>query len=68
MTEMLTREKLNVRGCDTPNCPDNHDVLFVDPACHDEGVSASYDKATGALTLSCHVCGRPVAAILVAAN
>jgi hypothetical protein len=65
---MLTREKLNQCGCDKPNCTDSHDVLFIDPICHDEGVSASYDKATGALTLSCHVCGHPMVAILVAAT
>jgi len=68
MSDVLTREKLNQCGYDEPNCTDSHDVLFIHPMCHEEGLSASYDKATGALMLSCHVCGRPITEILVAAS
>jgi hypothetical protein len=67
---MLTQRDLADVGCDNPDC-DNPDCaspprLFFHGACHDDGLEAMYEKATGYLTLICRECKSPVAVFLLA--
>ena len=65
----LTREELDVRGCDNPNCSSLHDhtVLFFHGGCHPSaGTRVSYNKRSGNITISCIKCKDRIAEIAVA--
>jgi hypothetical protein len=68
--EVLTQRDLADQGCDNPECdnPDcrNPPQLFFHSGCHDEGLDAVYDKASGVLALVCRECETPVAVFLPA--
>ena len=63
-----TQVDLDQTGCEDPNCPhEDHAVLFLVQRCHERaGLSASYDKRTGVMTLTCKECSDPVGSIKVA--
>jgi hypothetical protein len=72
MGNVETQSTLRDKGCNNPECtnPDcrNPPQLFIHSSCHDDGLFAVYDKATGCLVLICRECETPVVAFLVAAG
>lgn len=64
-------DRIAAAGCQNPNCKGgcaaDQGILFLHPRCHqNSGVQVSYEKGSGALTISCNRCERPLAAIAVA--
>lgn len=63
----LTQAILDASGCDTPNCREDHSILYIKGHCHPRAaVEAAYHKASGTLRISCFRCRRPIAEIEVA--
>lgn len=69
-TSPLTRRELDAQVCGNPACThEAHDELFLSPGCHPGGgVTVSYHKDTGVLTIRCHHCERFITSIGVAAQ
>jgi hypothetical protein len=69
MLRMLTQAELNREGCGIDGCGHDHSILYLASRCHmGAGLEASYEKATGILTMRCKRCKAPVTEILVAAG
>jgi hypothetical protein len=69
MGNVETQTTLADQGCDNPDCDNpncrNPPQLWFH-GCHDDGLDAVYDKATGCLVLICRECGEPQGAFLLA--
>ncbi len=60
----ITREHLD---CGCANCGGHTQEIYLTSNCHDSAsFEAVYDKRDGTLTLSCDVCGEPVAILQIA--
>ena len=57
----LTSDELDaMRGCDSPECKEFHQRIYLQQECHGFPVYASYDKLTRELVLQCTVCQQEV--------
>jgi len=72
MPTILTRKFLNNWKCNNPDCTHDHSTLFFHTRCcvdEDDNpapMQASYEKATGLLTLACVGCDEPLVVLQIA--
>ena len=60
-------EELDQIGCANPECREDHRVIYFHSKCHpDAGTWASFDKATGTVTIECLLCRKHLIEVLVA--
>jgi hypothetical protein len=61
-----TQETLNKMICDNPLCKEDHQALYLHPACHvNHHIIAFYDKKRGTINFSCSFCKKYVAEVAV---
>ena len=62
-------EDMQDAECGMDGCTDNHEELFLNPACHPRsGVTALYIKRLQVVYFACSKCGKPSIAIAVASR
>jgi len=68
MPPPLTQSVMNMSECSNPSCThEDHPLLHFHGRCHLKGpVNVVYEKATGILKVTCAICGKFIANILVA--
>lgn len=62
----MTRSMLEQKGCESPDCKEDHTVLWLSSQCHPgHPMQANFNKKTGLVTLVCYVCQREAGRIVV---
>jgi hypothetical protein len=69
MDDPIYREDLDLRGCDDPDCQEDHGPLYFSSVCHGENdlLRATYLRG-GSLVLSCAECGREIVRLAIASR
>lgn len=61
---VLTATDFDAMQCATPNCTDDHDVLYLHGMCHQGSPTWAF-YSNGILTIECATCNQKVASIQI---
>ena len=64
---IVGREYMDKMKCGEPGCNRDHPITIL-CALHGRKLNAAYDKITGTLSLTCHVCQSPLLKLEIASK